>query len=302
MIRVKQDKQYLSYILEKNEYFFPTGYRVLKKQKEEGIISCSKITYNGQIKLLYSLENLESVFVASDEWEIRDAFDWMIRIIRMVIKVRDNGFLRIEDIDINVSRVFVNEEKRQVYLVVLPLTSEAELINNWNRTFENTLISIVEFARIKNISVTNRMKQIVQENISSLDVLCKKLEKLATELHLKMDDSGNLKEEKEEVYEGTLHLKTTTSSKTVDIAINKEVFILGKNPKMSDYAIDLTPTISRQHCQIIQTNKGYYIEDLNSLNHTFVNGEILTGGQRVLIKKGMLIRLAEIEFIVEFRN
>lgn len=300
MIRIKQDKQYLSYILEDNSKFFPTGYRVMKKQKEKGIISCSKVIFNGQIKLLYPVGERESIFSASEYWELKEVYAWMLRLIKVVMEVQENGFLRVEDIDVNLSRIFIDEENKQVYLVVLPLTSDAEFIPNWNKEFEKALISMIGLARVRNDMALTQTKQLIQDNSSSLEILYRKLKMMAVDMALEPDTS-NLKKD-EELPGGILHLKTRTSQKKIDIVINKEVFVLGKHPKMSDFAIDITPTISRQHCQIIKENGGYYIEDLNSKNYTYVDGEKLSAGQRVLIKKDTMIRLAEVEFCVEFVN
>lgn len=300
MIRVKQDKQYLSYILEDNANFFPTGYRVLKKQKDKGIMVCSKVNYNGQIKLLYSVVDKESIFSASEYWDLKAVFDWILRFVKTVMEVQENGFLRVEDIDVNLSRVFLNEEKKQVYLVVLPLTSDTEYIPNWHREFERSLIEMIDLARVRDNSAVAKIKEIVKENSTTLEFLYRKLKHLGGELNLESDTSSLKKQE--EVVLGELHLVANTTQKIVDVAITREIFVLGKNPKMSDFAIDLSPTISRQHCRITQEKDGYYLEDLGSLNHTYLDGVMLVAGQKLRIKKDSVVRLAEIEFSVEFRN
>src|SRR5688572_30826144 len=39
------------------------------------------------------------------------------------------------------------------------------------------------------------------------------------------------------------------------------------------------PEMSRQHCQLTRTDDGYTLEDLNSTNGTFINGERLAGSR-----------------------
>ncbi|MBO5460389.1 MAG: FHA domain-containing protein [Ruminococcus sp.] len=307
MIKVKHDSQYLSYTLDDNAKFFPTGYRVLKKQKDKGFIKCSKINYNGHIKLLYPVGDNVTVFSTAENWTTREVFEWLLRILKMIMEVQDSGFLRVEDIDIDLSSIFIDEEKKQVRIVVLPLISEAGFVQQWHTTFAKSLITLVGMSRIRDDLVSAQIKQTIWDNATSLDLMHKKLKVLASNMQIEADTGSLKKDIDPEITEvdlpkGELHLKTRTSQKSIDIAINKEVFILGKNPKLSDYAVNLSPTISRQHCQIIRENGAYYIEDLNSLNHTYVNGEMLSAGQRVLIKKGTHIRLAEIDFSVEFRS
>lgn len=54
------------------------------------------------------------------------------------------------------------------------------------------------------------------------------------------------------------------------IELNKNEFLLGKGSQC-DFIIYDNPTISRQHAKISCINGKYYLEDLNSLNHTKVN-------------------------------
>ena len=102
--------------------------------------------------------------------------------------------------------------------------------------------------------------------------------------------------------EKDLYFVSRSPIKKVELLINKDEYILGKNPKIVDGLLDISPTISRKHCKIVKLKQKYYIEDLESANHTYVNGEIVESGKRVRIKPGDQIRLAEIEFGIEFRD
>lgn len=80
------------------------------------------------------------------------------------------------------------------------------------------------------------------------------------------------------------------------IAINKPVFRIGKEKSYVDYFVSDNTAISRSHADIITENGSYYIEDTNSTNHTYVNGAMLTGNQRVRLANEDSIRLANEEF------
>ena len=54
------------------------------------------------------------------------------------------------------------------------------------------------------------------------------------------------------------------------IVLSKNEFLLGKGSQC-DLVVCDNPTISRQHAKILFKNGKYYLEDLNSLNHTKVN-------------------------------
>lgn len=80
------------------------------------------------------------------------------------------------------------------------------------------------------------------------------------------------------------------------IAINKEVFCLGKDYKEVDYRIEDNEMISGVHAEIVKRNGEYYICDQFSTNGTFVNGQLLSSELEQKIVSGSQIRLADEEF------
>lgn len=78
------------------------------------------------------------------------------------------------------------------------------------------------------------------------------------------------------------------------IKVDKEDFVIGKSAS-ADYVIRDNPTISRRHAEIVKVEEGYYIKDLQSSNHTYVEQEKIT--EPVKLVNGMEIRLAEEIFI-----
>lgn len=63
-------------------------------------------------------------------------------------------------------------------------------------------------------------------------------------------------------------------------------------------AIEYDNSLSKQHCKVICMNGRYFIEDLGSLNHTFVRNTMVNG--RVEIQSGEIIRIGQTMFKVEF--
>lgn len=84
------------------------------------------------------------------------------------------------------------------------------------------------------------------------------------------------------------------------IAIHKQIFRIGKERSYVDYFIGDNPAISRSHANIMIQEDGYYIEDMNSTNHTFVNGQMIVGGLAVKLEQGTKIRLGDEEFIFRY--
>lgn len=83
------------------------------------------------------------------------------------------------------------------------------------------------------------------------------------------------------------------------IYVDKSIFRIGKEKSSVDYFIGDNPAISRNHASIICREGTYYIADLNSTNHTYVNGEKLAGNVETKLDQGAKVRLANEEY--EFR-
>lgn len=83
---------------------------------------------------------------------------------------------------------------------------------------------------------------------------------------------------------------------------DKSEILIGREDPMNDYFpdIDLTPFggseqgVSRRHARILKRADGYFIEDLNSTNYTFVNQEKLVRGQQRPLKIGDELRFGRV--------
>ena len=65
---------------------------------------------------------------------------------------------------------------------------------------------------------------------------------------------------------------------------------LEENADIDDYVIKDNPMISRKHARIYQRDCNFWLEDLNSLNHTFVNDKVIS--EPVKLIPGMKFRLS----------
>jgi hypothetical protein len=77
------------------------------------------------------------------------------------------------------------------------------------------------------------------------------------------------------------------------VIINRNIFKIGKEEAYVDYCINDNPTISRSHADIIKKPDGFYIKDMGSLNHTFLNGSKLEQNVLKKLENGCLIQLAD---------
>lgn len=73
--------------------------------------------------------------------------------------------------------------------------------------------------------------------------------------------------------------------------------VVGRNIDMVQIAVDYNRTVSGQHCEFYMKNNRCFIRDMNSINHTYLEGRIINGENEIL--SGSIVRIGEVEFSVE---
>lgn len=84
-------------------------------------------------------------------------------------------------------------------------------------------------------------------------------------------------------------------------AIKQDEILIGKDRLGADIYIDGNPAVSRRHALISQRAGRFFITDMRSLNHTFVNGRELRAEQEFEIRDGSRLCLADENFIFRTR-
>lgn len=110
---------------------------------------------------------------------------------------------------------------------------------------------------------------------------------------------GGATELLDDVFIPSLVLSGVKTPEKFDAIINKDEFVIGKNPDSCDAVISFNSAVSRTHCKIICRNGAYYIVDLGSSNGTFVNSNRIPPNQETSIQTGDRIKLANSQFVLK---
>ncbi len=81
------------------------------------------------------------------------------------------------------------------------------------------------------------------------------------------------------------------------IRINKPVFRIGKEKSYVDYFVTNNIAVSRSHADIITRSGRYFVKDLNSKNHTYINKQEIPVLCEVEIHDGDSLTLGNEEFV-----
>lgn len=94
-----------------------------------------------------------------------------------------------------------------------------------------------------------------------------------------------------------MHLMREKTGEWIPVSRNR--FVIGKHQSAADYCITNNQTVSRKHAVLFENNGKWYINDLNSLNGTYVNGSRILPGQTVQLNNGDEIVLSDEAFLVQ---
>lgn len=99
---------------------------------------------------------------------------------------------------------------------------------------------------------------------------------------------------KNETAEGKLIYRGTGMEE--NLKIEGDTFLVGSRNRLADASLQASD-VSRNHARITRDKDTYYIEDLNSRNGTYLNGELLTYKQKYPIQPGDRLQFAREEYI-----
>lgn len=81
-----------------------------------------------------------------------------------------------------------------------------------------------------------------------------------------------------------------------EISLNRPVFRIGKDRDTVDYPVSDNTAVSRRHAEFIIKDGNCYVMDMNSTNHTYINGKMIPSNAEMVLRDGDRICLANEEF------
>lgn len=278
-----------AYVLSNNSGFLPIEYKVMHGQCGGNFVKCVKMLYNGRIQLYYLVDSYkplsEMLFGMN-----ADAFVKIVtNLLAAVVEIKNNGFLFCANIEASFDKIFVEPSTRKVRLVYIPIS---EHLFESGDAFENEL-------RTSLIRLINGVPALFSEKTTMLAVdlanRTQSLENILTRL------KGNAVWRTSDVAKKPSKLLLVETAGRVQFSVDRDRFILGKNPADVDGIIAFSNAVSRRHCAITKTAEGYAVTDLGSLNGTFLNKNRLQHDQAYPLKNEDVLRIANVNFRVQIQ-
>ena len=279
-----------SYILLDNNMFSLTEYKVLQSQSEM-FIKCMKMLNNGKKQLYYApgeYKRLKNLIRSIDS---ENARIFITNFLKDIVGIKNNGFLSYHNIDFSLDKIFVNTKDYNVKLTYLPLVmSNDERTSDGEKKLRENIVRVLnEFSRVL---------------FSEINILTRELRNFETSIddiyygilngELLISATGENKPFSEKTLMKLISVNTDIE---VEANITKDIFILGRNTFTANGDnVFNNKLIGRIHCKIEKIDEKYYVEDLNSVNGTYLNGVKLEGTVKNVIKNGDRLKLANTEF------
>ena len=298
-----------AYLLSKSEDFLMTEYKVLKTKASAGLIKCSKLLYNGKVKLIYFTNGLKPLNALWNSMDDDSCIRILTNLFSTVIELKNNGFLNCHNLVILDDKIFVDANTLSVHLIYLPVNNA-----NWDiAAFESDLRArVIKALSSNNKLVSGQMNEfgsLLSNGLLSMEEIYRHMcgmckggnhRAMQHEERTGVQNNANTYMQPQSGASITaVQLVSMDNANPITLTIDKAEYKIGKNPNLVDGAITYNKAISRIHCVINIQQGAVYITDLDSANGTFVNQMRLAKEQPTPIKDGDVVRLANSNFKIK---
>lgn len=295
---VKTKEKQISFLFQEMDPFFEIGCRILEQEHMDQMLPYKRIQQNGREKLIFQAEGDHIVRLMDEMPKFGEdrRVDLLYEMIYLNKKVEENGFLKKECIWYKYDNIYYDRDKDCIMTAVLPITGELRYADDtkWYDRFEETVEHIVSGVldekaayAIKVVRMLRAGKMSLEEALGETGRICRKASgKTGVDAH-----SGQ---------SAVLKLLYSGRGGRYEFLVSNDDFLIGRNEEQADGVIPLalSRAVSRKHCLITRMNQKYFVQDLESVNHTLVNGIMVPPYELMELENNDILSVGDIEFRV----
>lgn len=280
------------------EYFSANGYSALANSVQFGFVPCSQTMFDGKIKLIYNVAAFTSLYEMLP-YMTPDMFERVsANLINKLQILRNNRYLRCENVYLSTDKIFVNTNTMDVYLVYLPLETNdtTDYMPMFEKKLREKLDSFVsKYPNLKRVEVPAAppvapvapppVAPVVAPHAAPVTPAVPPVHNIEPVVSVPTSRLSGV----------SYVFRSNCSSP--DIRITSDEFVIGKSQSRVDGVVSGSNLVSRVHCKAILKDGACYIMDLNSLNGTCLNGRRINPGEMYKLVEGVRISIADMDFI-----
>lgn len=299
-LTVVQTEEYISAVFEEDALSV-LEYKVLMNLEKGSFLPAYQMRQNGRIQLLYMIPgSFHTLQPLAHSLEPKLLFYVIEAIDRICAEVENNGFLKLEHLDMNPNHIVLDMGSGKLQMIYLPVSgSIGTMLLNKDSILRELFKELV--SHNINMKVSTRVRQLYEDLLDQRIGMWQIMEKIHTGAYERksyFDDKGSIlvtPPGQTQPAGANPYLILVENQMRLDIRGTS--YILGKDQSRADGVIYNHNAVSRQHCVIVHENGTFYIQDLNSKNGTYVNEQYVPAGARTVLHNGDRIRLAECDLI-----
>lgn len=295
---IKANDRQLTFSFQEADPFLEIGCKILEQENLTNMLPCAQKHNNGKEKLIfkYDAPNIVPLSEVLDKLSNNDIIDLLYELIFICEKVEENGFLKKECIWYKYEHLFYDTDTNRPMLAILPITGEFRYSDglSWGRRIEAAAAHIVGFLPDKKAKKVRDIIAMFVEGKLTCDETLDEINELGT------GSSGLLVDKTMPEPDIGLKLLYVSRDDELSFYIEDKDFVIGKDADRADGIIsdELSRAVSRRHCVISKLNRKYFVQDLDSTNHTFVNGEVVPPYEIMELSHSDILSVADVEFRV----
>lgn len=293
-MKVEQYADHLAFQMENGETVFELGQKVLSKQQIPHTVPILGLQYNLKDRLLVPTENLRSVQSCYETLSMNEKIQAFFAVLNVLRDVKNNGFIPLEAVLIQTEYIFWDTEKKEARLIVLPLASEADTgdIRSWNKRMMDTLHELtgqIEDGRVEQLMAAFQKEGKWNAQVEAL------LDTMQENTVLTQEGQNEYRKQERPM---TLWLVHQGVYGQFALEVQKNEYIIGKKRDCVDGFLGMSAAVSRMHCKILRRGGQFFLTDLGSSNHTYVNSTMVSPNEEKELMDGGRVRIADIDFTV----
>lgn len=318
--QIVRNVQTLSVTFSDEQYMDELGYRVLSGISGTNLLCGTKSLFNGKSKLTYNISEYTPLSNLCDNLTREQVFEIIGGLLDTLEQIYDIGFLLYDNVSFRAKDILLKNGTCQVRLLYIPIQMEQTVLSRleYDRIFcgcvQGVLSSIPAaktmtrfFEALSSPRTLAQLRELLHQEISNPSPEPEPDPKSEPEQESDPEPEsfggrrwfggffGKRREKPKEEPE-VWRLVGISTPGPFELELTGESFVVGRSVRRAQGVVSFSPTIGREHCRFFLRDGKWYLEDLNSVNGTFLNGERLEPGKEYAVNPEDRVRLSSTEF------
>ncbi len=124
-----RDRRICSYLLDESVHLSHAGYYRMKKSRYRFFLPCHKVSYNGQIKLIYCTEKKVTLCEAEKNLSQKQKNKMIQQLADIIQQLKEKSYLQFGQLEIEEEKIYLDPAEDQIYIIYLPVYQENQAVS-----------------------------------------------------------------------------------------------------------------------------------------------------------------------------